>query len=161
MLTNLADLRGWQERYTDSEELYRRVLGLDRENEVAANNLAWLLAMRQHDLDDAQAMIERLIERLGPKPNLLGTRGCVLLALRRASPALQAFSQAHDEAPSAMTWFHIAIGHLEAGDTVAARTSFEQALQLGLFVDALHPLERPWAAKLETNARSNSAFHRG
>ncbi len=149
LLTNLADLRCWQERYTDSEELYRRVLGLDRDNAVAANNLAWLLAMRQHDLDDAQAIIEKLIERLGPKPSLLDTHGCVFLALRRAAPARQAFSLANEEGPSMTTWFHLAVAQMEVGDTTAARQSFEQAIQLGLKTDALHPLERPWAAKLE------------
>ncbi|TXT35449.1 MAG: hypothetical protein FD138_1346 [Planctomycetota bacterium] len=97
LLTSLAELRGWQERYADSEELYRRVLGLDRENAVAANRLAWLLAMRQHDLDDAQAIIEKLIERFGPTPSLLDTRGCVFLTLRRTSAAQQAFAQAHEE----------------------------------------------------------------
>ena len=149
--TNLADLRCWQERYADAEELYRRALGLDREHAAAANNLARLLALRQHDLDDAQSLIERLIERRGPQPNLLDTRGCVLLSLRRTAAALQAFTQAHDEAPSATSRFHIAVAQLETGDSAAARMSLEQALKLGLKIDALHPLERPWATKLEAS----------
>lgn len=62
LLTNLADLRCWQERYGDAEELYRRVLNREPNHAAAANNLAWLLALRQHDLDDAAQLIEKLIE---------------------------------------------------------------------------------------------------
>ena len=158
LLTNLAQLRAWQERDAESESLYRRVLGLDRENVVAANNLAWLLAMRQHDLDDAQALIDKLIERLGPQPGLLDTRGCVFLSLRRTAAAQQAFAQAHEEGPSKTTWFHLAVAQMEAGDIAGARHSFEQALTLGFKVDALHPLERSWAVKLDAMLAKSRAL---
>ena len=39
-LANLADLRCWQERYSDAEELYRRVHNAEPGHEAAANNLA-------------------------------------------------------------------------------------------------------------------------
>lgn len=147
--TNLADLRCWQERYTESEELYRRVLNVDRHHVAAANNLAWLLAMRGKDLDDAHSLIERLIDRHGSKPNLLDTRGCVLLALHRAAAAVPDFRSANDEVPSATTQLHLAIALHEAGDAEGAKNSLAQARQFGINSQTLHPLERPWLLKLE------------
>ncbi len=145
---HLADLRCWQERYDAAEELYRRVLNVDSDHTAAANNLAWLLAMREHDLDDALHLVEKLIERLGPMPQLLDTRGCVYLALHRFKPALQDFTAANEDSPSATTLLHLAVAQAELGDKAAAVQSLEQARRLGLTEAGLHPLERPWLKKL-------------
>ena len=149
LLVNLADLRCWQERYGDAEELYRRVLSREPNHAAAANNLAWLLALRQHDLDDAAQLIEKLIEQHGPTPQLLDTRGCVYLALHRVQPAVNDFTAARDEAPSPVTLLHLAIAQVESNDRAAAQATLAEARRLGLKSDALHPLERPWLSKLE------------
>ncbi len=147
--TNLADLRCWQERYDEAEELYRRVLSREPNHVAAANNLAWLLALRQHDLDDASQLIEKLIEQHGPNPQLLDTRGCVYLALRRVNPAVSDFTTACEEAPSPGTLLHLAIAQAESNDLAAAQATLTEARRLGLKSSALPPLERPWLSKLE------------
>lgn len=147
--TNLADLRGWQVRYGDAEELYRRVLSREPTHAAAANHLAWLLALRQHDLDDAAQLIEKLIEQHGPNPQLLDTRGCVYLALHRVKPAVNDFAAACEEAPSPVTLLHLAIAQAESNDLAAAQATLMEARRRGLKPDALHPLERPWLSKLE------------
>ncbi|MFM9963082.1 MAG: VanZ family protein [Planctomycetaceae bacterium] len=149
LLTNLADLRCWQERYDEAEELYRRVLSREPNHSAAANNLAWLLALRGRDLDDAAQLIGKLIEQHGPNPQLLDTRGCVYLALRRMKPAVADFITANDEAPSPLTLLHLAIAQAESNDLTAAQATLAQARKLGLKSESLPPLERPWLSKLE------------
>ncbi len=149
LVTNLADLRCWQERYGEAEELYRRALSREPNHAAAANNLAWLLALRQHDLDDAAQLIEKLIEQHGPNPQLLDTRGCVYLALRRMKPAVNDFTAARDESPSPVTLLHLALAQAESNDLAAAQTTLAEARRLGLKSEALPPLERPWLSKLE------------
>ncbi len=157
LLANLADLRCWQERYADAEELYRRVLSREPTHAAAANHLAWLLALRQHDLDDAAQLMEKLIEQHGPTPQLLDTRGCVYLALHRVQPAVNDFAAASDEAPSPVTLLHLAIAQAESNDLAAAQATLAEARRLGLKSDALHPLERPWLSKLEHALSRSSA----
>lgn len=149
LLTNLADLRCWQERYDEAEELYRRVRSREPNHAAAANNLAWLLALRQHDLDDADQLIGKLIEQHGANPQLLDTRGCVYLALHRVKSAISDFTAAREEAPSPVTLLHLAIAQAESNDLAAAQATLVEARRLGLKADALHPLERPWLSKLE------------
>ena len=158
LLTNLADLRCWQERYAEAEELYRRVLSREPNHAAAANNLAWLLALREHDLDDASQLIDKLIEQHGPSPQLLDTRGCVYLALHRAKPAVGDFTAACDEAPSPSTLLHLAVAQAESNDLAAAQATLAEARRLGLKSDSLTPLERPWLSKLEqTLSRQQAA----
>ena len=45
------------------------------------NNLAWVLARRRSDLEEASLLINRAMKIAGPLPELLDTRGCVCLAL--------------------------------------------------------------------------------
>ncbi len=149
LLTNLADLRCWQERYGEAEQLYRQVLSRESNHIAAANNLAWLLALRDRDLDDAAHLIGKLIEQHGPKPQLLDTRGCVYLALRRMKPAVNDFMSASEEAASPSTLLHLALAQVESNDFAAAQATLAQARRLGLTADGLHPLERPWLNKLE------------
>lgn len=160
LLVNLADLRCWQERYGDAEELYRRALRREPNHAAAANNLAWLLALQQRELDEASHLIEKLIGQHGPNPQLLDTRGCVFLALRRAKPALSDFSAANEEASSPAVLLHLALAQAESSDLAAAHATFAQAQRLGLKGDALPPLERPWLKRLEQALSSEQASRR-
>ena len=121
-----------------------------------------MLALRQHDLDDAAQLIEKLIEQHGPSPQLLDTRGCVYLALHRVKPALNDFSAACDESPSARSLLHLAIAQAESNDLAASQATLAEARRQGLKSNTLPPLERPWLSKLEhTLSRAPKAQNSG
>ena len=81
----LCELRG---RYDDAEAIYRKVLARDARNAVAANNLAWILALREGKGDEALTYIGQAVDVLGPIPELLDTRALAYLAAGQADVAL-------------------------------------------------------------------------
>ena len=75
-------------------------------------------------------------------------RAVVHLAAGNADLAVRDLRQAAAQAPSAVTYYHLAQAHLLAKDRTAAHTAYRRAVQLGLKEVDLHPLERPPWRKL-------------
>ena len=142
-MVNLADLRDIQGRYAEAETMYRQVLARDPSNLVALNNLAWLLALREGNREEALALINRAVDLVGPQGELLDTRAIVHLAMKRPELANQDFVEAIRETPTTSRYlFHLAQAHRLANNAEAARTALQQARTSGLDLKDLHPLER-------------------
>ena len=73
-----AILRHLQGRYEDEAGLYREALALLPGDPMATNNLAWVLSEGMNRPDEALALIDGLIARIGRKPEPLDTRGVIL-----------------------------------------------------------------------------------
>ena len=88
----LADLRDFQGRYDEAEQIYRAILKNHPHNVMALNNLAWLIAIRGNTPDVAFQHINRAIrsveKRVGPVPELLDTRAVVSLQAGKPQAAL-------------------------------------------------------------------------
>jgi tetratricopeptide (TPR) repeat protein len=152
---SLALLRNLEGRYDEAVELYRQVLAEDNQHVVALNNLAWLLAVRQHKPDEALVLLARAEEIKGAAPDLLDTRAVVYLSQGEGGRAIKLLEQAAADRPSAATLFHLARAHQLAHDPAAARMALDRAREMGLSPAKVHPLERPaleqMLAELGTN----------
>jgi tetratricopeptide (TPR) repeat protein len=141
-------LRDVQGKYDEAETLYRESLKKDTAYVPSLNELAWLLALRGQQLDEARELIDRAIELAGPQPSLLDTRAVIELALGQPAKALADLQAVIDMQPAADRYFHLALAHRKLGHTVEAAESLKKAEEMQLRPETLHPLERPAYADL-------------
>jgi tetratricopeptide (TPR) repeat protein len=144
----LANLHDFQGRYAEAIDLYRKVLTQDPYNPMALNNLAWLLALKEGKTADALGLINQAIEKMGPGPSLLDTRGVIYLTMGKPDRALEDLIQANGDLPSPANCFHLAEAYQVSKDSAAAKNAFVHGRQLGMKSDRLHPLERTEYARL-------------
>jgi tetratricopeptide (TPR) repeat protein len=143
LLLEMADLQSIRGRYDEAQKFYRQVLQKDTQNGVALNNLAWLLALKSGQADEALQLIDRAINALGPLPEYLDTRAVVYLALNKTELAIADLEQAANlDTPSDIRFFHLARAQKMANNTDAAVRTFRKAKELGLDRARLHPVER-------------------
>jgi tetratricopeptide (TPR) repeat protein len=145
---HLADLYDFRRLYRQAETQYRLVLEKDPNNLMALNNLAWLLAQRSGNGEEAKTLIDRALDIGGPRPELLDTRAVVNLALKESGKAIADLQRALAESPSGIQYFHLARAHEQAKDPKAAAAALEQAKKLGLKRQNLHPIEVAASGKL-------------
>jgi tetratricopeptide (TPR) repeat protein len=149
LLLHLADLYDLRGRYAEAEKLYAKVLeeGNEPTNVVALNNRAWLLAHREGRASEALASIQKAIDGIGQRADLLDTRGLVYLKLGDAEKALTDLKEAAAEAPTPTRLFHLAKAYNETRDQARARQIIEQAQGMvkssgKTLTTAVHPTEQ-------------------
>jgi len=132
-------------RLDEAETVYRKLLKKLPNSLAIMNNLAWLLAMKQDDqkLPEALALIEQVIKVKGPLAEFLDTRATVWLAMKQPAKALADLKAAVEETPSASKYLRLALAHIALGNRPAARDAMQDAVDRGLSLDRLHPLEHP------------------
>jgi tetratricopeptide (TPR) repeat protein len=145
---HLADLYDKRGRYPEAERLYREVLEREKNNIVALNNLAWLLAQRTGKAEEALTHIDAAVKGLGRRPDLLDTRGLVHLARNQTDQALADFREATEEAPTPTRLYHLAKAYHQARKRGEAAQALRDAKSKGLKVAALHPVEQDAARRL-------------
>ena len=137
----LATVQDRMGQYDDEEATYRRALGLDGTGIDALNNLAYLLAVRKKQLNEARLLVEKAITRAGPRTALLDTRAVVELAAGQSEAALADSEIAVSDVANPMHLFHQARVLLMNGRRDDARSSLNKALALGLASESLNTLE--------------------
>lgn len=90
----LARLCHYQNRMDEAMENYRRVLSLNPDQEVALNNLAWILCTEKKDSLRALEMANRGLEINPRSGDLLDTRGEIYYSLGRYEEAAADFQKA-------------------------------------------------------------------
>jgi len=148
LATALAGLRERLGRFQDAEALYAQGVEKGSENVTALNNLAWLMALRNGDLNKALDFADRAIKLGGPKSELLDTRGVIYTKLGKSQGAITDLIEATKQDASGPKYFHLAQAYLQAGNKQAAAESWAKARAQGLTPDRLHPLELPAYQKL-------------
>jgi tetratricopeptide (TPR) repeat protein len=110
---------------------YEKVLGIDPGNMVALNNLAFIEAQQNQDLDQALTYAERA-KKLSPKsPEVSDTLGFIYYQKNLNMAALRELHSAVDSNPTNATFrLHLAMALLKSGDKSAARSEAGRALQL-------------------------------
>ena len=107
------------------------MLAADPRSEIAANNLAMLLATYRKD-DKSLARAEELAGRFAKSPNpaFLDTYGWVLYARGKYAEAVPVLAAAVKKASEAQVLqYHLGMAQLQAGDRSAARASLELAVK--------------------------------
>ncbi len=118
---HLADLRDFQGRYDEAQQIYEAVLMKNPNHVTALNNLAWLLAVGGQNprravqyMDFAVNQADKLV---GPVSELLDTRAVVYLRAGNKREALVDMKKAAEVAanPGPMLYFHLAEAQLANG----------------------------------------------
>lgn len=151
-LANLYDYRGM---YREAEEQYRELLkpGNEPNNIVALNNLAWLLALQVGKAEQALEIVTKAIQSAGRRPELLDTRGVILLNMGRVDEALVDLKEAAVDAPNPTRLFHLARAYHTAKDRENATRTMRKAREMGLETESMHPVEQEACKKLLTDLK--------
>ncbi len=143
LLLLLANLRTREEKYAESEALYREVLKIEPKHVTTMNNLAVVLALQGKKLEEALKLINSAIEIAGPMAPMLDSRATVQMALGKPDKALADLKIAIHEKDTPVRLFHQARAYMQHGrQTRAATASMKKALENGLTSNMLEPLER-------------------
>jgi tetratricopeptide (TPR) repeat protein len=136
MHSELLEIQG---RSSEIDKVYRQILQrkdlAGPELAIVANNLAFHLA-RPETAAEAKRLIDDAIAELGPHPDLLDTRGVVLLAAGDAPGALAALEEAVLD-PTPVKLLHLAAAQVATKDLTAARATLDRARSLGLLPEQL------------------------
>lgn len=130
--TMVGILLQMQNRPADAERAYEAAVQADaRGAGVAANNLAWLIAERNGNLDlalqHAQSAVAALRDSAGPKDTL----GWIYYRKGMPERAVAALKEAVAQEPgSARYHYHLGLACAAAGDSTQARQALERALAL-------------------------------
>jgi tetratricopeptide (TPR) repeat protein len=139
-----AELLELQGRTAEIDKAYRTIL--ERKDlggpqmAIVANNLAFHLA-RPETADEARQLIDKAIAELGPHPDLLDTRGVVLLAAGDPKAAIASLEEAALD-PTPLKLLHLAAAQVATKDLTAARQTLERARKLGLLPDQLSAADK-------------------
>ncbi len=111
---------------------YRKVLDLDSQNVVAANNLAWLLAVNDIDIDEAFSLAEPLKKKLPENPEIADTIGWIYYKMNNFPMATNQllFSVNNRKNPSAENYFRLGMSLYRNGDSIKAKQTLRKALEL-------------------------------
>jgi tetratricopeptide (TPR) repeat protein len=110
---------------------YERARGIDPSAPAASNNLAWMQAERNQNLDEALAMAKAAAARIPDSPEIADTVGFVYMKKQLPSLALPEFQRSIDKDPKNPIYHHhLGLALAALGQNQKARQAFEEALRL-------------------------------
>lgn len=123
----LLEALGKQRQAIDA---YNKVLGVDPQNALAMNNLAFLNAETGTNLDQAMTYAERAKKQYPDNADITDTLGYVYYQKNLNNEALRIFRQIVQDHPQNPTFhFHLAMALLKEGDKDGARLEAQKALK--------------------------------
>jgi Tfp pilus assembly protein PilF len=150
-------------RENESIDLFRKVVQLSPRFIPALNNLAMILAERPADQAEALELIDKAIVIAGDDPNLLDTKGSILLYSGRWQEALPLCQAAtRDAHADPRHHFHLAVAYFKLGQMRDAKQQLEIALDRQLDKQILTPTDKKLldelraAPQLELAAKSTN-----
>jgi tetratricopeptide (TPR) repeat protein len=144
-LVGMIDLM--QQRFSDAQRTFERVLQLDPRAAVAANNLAWIYAEHGGSLDIALQLAEIATGALPNQPEAHDTLGWIFYKKDLLAPAIRALKQSVELDPSnATASYHLALAYQKSGDNNEARRTFEAFLKLDSSPEQTADLKRRFEA---------------
>jgi tetratricopeptide (TPR) repeat protein len=129
--TLMGILAEFQKKRDVSTRHFARALEIDPTAAVAANNLAWVYAEQNVNLDQAMQMAQMAKQRLPDDPEVSDTLGWIYLKKGLAGQAIQQLQQSVNTNPkNAMYQFHLGLAYAKAGDEPKARAALAKALAM-------------------------------
>jgi tetratricopeptide (TPR) repeat protein len=108
---------------------YQHAIEMDTANPLAFNQLAWVYAEQETQLDDALKFAQKALS-LSPTAGVLDTLGWVYYKRQEYSNALEQFRRALDMTPfHPMITYHLGLAHYQQGEHERAKQLFEQVLE--------------------------------
>jgi predicted Zn-dependent protease len=147
MRQNLAEILLLSEKYEQAEQLFREWLTKQPSNVMLMNNVAFVLAERRTNLDEALALVQQAMARAPLDPGLQDTLGMVLLARGQKKQAAELFGKLVSRFPNRPSYrFHYGLSLLETGDRTGAKRQFSEALRADLPLLVQHRITRTMKA---------------
>ena len=120
-----------QKRYELSEAHYRAALEVKPEFAAAANNLAYILADQDKDIDEALRLARMAKEKLPNSPYVMDTLGWAYYKKGLYPSAIGEFSGSLAKIPdNPAVAYHLGMAYYKIGDASNARFELEKALSL-------------------------------
>jgi tetratricopeptide (TPR) repeat protein len=114
-----------------ARDRFERVLQIDPEAAVAANNLAWIYAQHGGNLDVAMHLAQTAQKRMPEVPEVGDTLGFIYYKKNLASLAIATLKASAAKDPNnALYHYHLGLAYASSGDAVQARGSLARALEL-------------------------------
>lgn len=140
-----AELLDAQEKYTEAISEYKKAVasGSKDLSDGVVNNLATLIALHKpEDVDSAIKMMTDLIGVRGPAPAFLDTRALAYLVGSRWELAIKDLELAIVQQRKPLYLFHLGWAYDLSDDRRAlSGKTLDEAKQLGMTAELLHPLE--------------------
>ena len=133
LLFQLATVYLVRDNMAEATRLLEQAAKAEPENVAILNNLASLLGEQDDRATEALQCVERALELTDPSPQLLDTKGVILLHLDRPAESLELLRQAaRGDATDPRIAFHLAAAHDRVGNADAAKSVFQRAIDAGL-----------------------------
>jgi tetratricopeptide (TPR) repeat protein len=143
LLEAKGDINGARERF-------ERVLQIDPEAAVAANNLAWIYAQHDGNLDVAMRLAQTAQKRMPEVPEVADTLGFIYYKKNLTSLAISTLKFSAVKDPNnALYHYHLGLAYASSGDTVQARGSLTRALALKSDFDGADQARRLLSSQLQ------------
>lgn len=129
--TMAAMIQQAQGNREDARARYERIVQTDAKAAVAANNLAWMYAEENGNLDMALQLAQSARQQLPDHPDVSDTLGYVYLRKNLPVLAIPAFQESIERAPSNPAYhYRLAQALSQTGDKAGAKRAVERALKL-------------------------------
>ncbi len=139
-----------ESKTADARKEYEKILSINPRAAVAANNLAFMHADENGNLDVALNLAQTAKAELPEDPDVNDTLGWVYYKRNLPSLALEPLRFSVDKVPTnALYQYHLGLTYLKLGDTARARAALEEALK--------YPLDPEHAAQLRNTLASLQA----
>ena len=120
-----------QGKTPEAEKAYERVLTLEPNAPVAANNLAWLYVSSSRKLDEALQLAQAALQQLPDEPNIHDTLGWIYYQKDMAKAAVPHLESSARLSPFDPTFrFHLGMALVKTGDWPKARQELNRAIAL-------------------------------
>ena len=120
-----------QGKTNDARDRYIRALQIDPDAAVAANNLAWMYAETDDNLDRALELALRARAKLPDRADVNDTVGWVHYRKDRAAEAIPYFEKSVEkDANNPIYHYHLGLALAKSGDAARGRQALERALKI-------------------------------
>jgi len=117
-------------RRTETRPIYEQILKLAPDNPFALNNLAYIMAENDKDLDQALTFAQKAKQQLPDNLDVADTLGWIYLKKNLNDDAIKVFRDLLQKKPEHVTWrYHLAMALFMKGDRLQARKELESAMK--------------------------------
>lgn len=130
-LLTLGNMRMQRAEYVAALKAYEEALNRAPDNDLAANNIASLIAEHGYDLERAAALASRMYAKHPKDPAVADTLGWTLFRQGKVNQAVPLLKQGVVGMPgNPMTHYHLGAALLKSGNQAAGRKELEVSLRI-------------------------------
>jgi tetratricopeptide (TPR) repeat protein len=126
--------------------MYQKVLGLQPENALASNNLAYVMLQEGGNIDVALSMAQTARRQLPDNPNSADTLGWAYYQKGVFASAIDLFKEAVKKEPDNATFaYHLGLAYAKSGRPTEARKQLEKVMKISPDSSEANDLKRTLA----------------